>query len=510
VLFQNTISSLSFKQWLWQDDENKRLSIFTITVMVTSFCWLKYIYPFPNFIPPDSDNYIEAATNNDFINIWPIGYSKFLRLTSVFTRSDSVLVTLQYLLLMASVLYFLFTIRYLLSPGKLLFRSLLAISIINPLLPHIANFVSSDCLFTILSLIWFTQLLWIIYQPAQKLLILHAVVLLMAFMVRFNALWYPLISITLISFINIPRKRKWLGIGSILSLLFIFIGRTQYEYQMKTGTVQYAAFAGWQLAANALYAYAYKQQAYSAKVPWKYEELHTLVNHHMDSLRPLSRRPDSQIGVYYLWDFKSPLRIYMEKYKDKNKKNRFFNQWASAAPLYASYGRWLITNHPWSFIKHYAWPNLIRYYAPPAYFMGKYNMENINVDPVVATWFDWKNNQLATRTSDKEIHIVSIFPNLLAILNPLFLLSAILFVCSISFRKCNKISKRVIICMLTIWFANAFFSILSAPIELRYQLFPVIITIPFSILFTTEIIQSLQEKSTKKIKNNIHSPEAAM
>src|SRR5690349_3561563 len=136
MLFKQSIPTQPFVQWLKHDKENKRLIWLSLSIMIASFGWLKFVYPYPNFMPPDSYSYLEAAYKNDFINQWPIGYSKFLRLVSVLNRSHLLLVVLQYLLLMASVLYLLFTIRYLLTPTKWLFRSILTLSIINPLLPH--------------------------------------------------------------------------------------------------------------------------------------------------------------------------------------------------------------------------------------------------------------------------------------------------------------------------------------------------------------------------------------
>lgn len=503
MLFQQVISPLTFKLWLWQEKENKRLLWLSIIGMVISFTWLKIVYPYPNFMPPDSYAYLEAASTNQFINMWPIGYSRFLRLVSSFSRSDMVLVVLQYLLLQISVLYFLFTIRYLLSPGKRLFRVLLAVSILNPLLPHIANFVSADCLFTTLSLVWFTQLLWIIYQPTPRLLIIHAIVLLLAFTVRFNAAYYPFVSIAIILFVDMHKRVRWLGIGSIVLLLSFFIGRTQYEYKIKTGTTQYAAFGGWLIAANALYGYAHAQPDDPANLFAQFSDLHKIVNHHMDSLRGLAIRPDQEVGVYYFWDFNSPLMVYMYQQWNKDPKKPYFKQWTSMAPLYAEYGRTLIQKHPWLFIKYYAWPNLVRYYGPPAYFMGMYNMGRTTVDSAAVAWFDWKNNLLPTRSKDSQIHIISFSPNLVAILNPLFLLSSILFVGSGCFRKCNGISKRIIGSMLMVWFGNAVFSVFSAPIELRYQLFPIVMTIPFAVFFITRIIQSLQAVPTRNKKQVI-------
>ncbi len=499
MLFQQVITTQSFLQWLWQDRENKMLLGFSMTAIVAAFVWLKLLYPYPNFIPPDSYGYLEAASNNQFINVWPIGYSKFLQLVSLFTRSHLVLVVLQYGLLQASVLYFLFTIRYLLSPGKWLFRTLLAVSIVNPLLPHIANFVSSDCLFATLSLVWFTQLLWIIYQPSLWLLLVHAMVLLLAFIVRFNALYYPFISIAIILLKGMDKKAKLLGIGAIILPIMAFIGYTRHEYKVKTNTSQFAAFSGWLMAANSLYGYAYSEAIDPKTVPAEFRELHRLVNRHLDSLRLLAQRPDEDIGVYYFWDFKSPLVVYMKKKGGGVRKSEYFVKWASVGALYADYGRYLIQQRPVSFFKQYLWPNLFRYYGPPSQFMEYYNLGNKTVDPVAVDWFGWKNNQLPVNAKSRQIYIMSLFPHLLAIINSLFLICSILFLCWGGGKKLSRLSKWIITSVWVVWFCNMLFSVFAAPIELRYQIFPVIITLPFCLVFLSQCV--LIALRSDKVKN---------
>lgn len=501
MLFQQTVTTQPFTQWLTRDKENKRLFWFSAIVMAASFGWLKFLYPYPNFMPPDSYRYLDAAYKNEFINQWPIGYSKFLRLVSVFSRSHLLLVVWQYLLLMTSVGYLLFTIRYLFSPGKWLFRGLLAISIINPLLPHIANFVSSDCLFAALSLVWFTQLLWIIHQPRLRLFLFHAVILLLAFTVRFSAIWYPFISIAIIALTGyIPKRTKWLGIGAIVSALLIFIGSTQYEYNKKTGTIQYSAFGGWQMAANALYAYTHARLIDPEKVPFEFRDLHAAVNHHMDSVRKSGHIPYTYIGIYYLWGATSPLVTYDEQQRQKDSiKKTHFISWASMGPLYGAYGRWLISKHPGLFLKHFAWPNLIRYYKPPTVFMGMYNLHSLNVESSAVTWFNLKNNILTVRAAYSNISIMDHIQTLLAIINPLFLAGMLLFLCFSGLKQCSKTSKQLLTCMLLVWFGNCFFSVLSAPTELRYQIFPVVITLPFCILFMSWVVRSFQSAPTPSL-----------
>jgi hypothetical protein len=500
MIFQQTVTTQPFKQWLVEDKENKRLLLFSLVVMIVSFGWLKFVYPYPNFLQPDSMSYLDAALKNEFINYWPTGYSKFLRLVSVFSRSHWVLVVLQYLILMSSVLYLLFTIRYLLPTGKWLFRSLFALSIINPLIPHIANIVSSDALFASLSLVWFTQLLWICFLPGRRLLFFHAVILLLAFTVRFVAIWYPLISIAAILSANTPKRNKWLGLASIVTGLLVFIGCTEYEYYKKNNTLQYSAFGGWQMAANALYAYAYAEPVDAANVPVRFHDLHAEVNRHMDSLRKLPTRPDEEIGVYYLWDFKSPLiRYTFQQHKKDRIKKQQFEQWSYMGPLFGDYGRWLITQNPGLFIKHFAWPNLGRYYLPPITSLATYNLGDNKVDSVVVTWFNWKNNQLPHRFADPEIHIMAIFPPALALINTLFILSVSVFIGFSGLKQCSATNKRILIIMLLVWLGNLIFSVLSAPTELRYQIFPVIITIPFCVFILSWLIQASRTASAPSL-----------
>lgn len=490
MLPKQSISLPTFKQWLRKDPENRKLMVFSLTLTIMQFAWLKFLYPYPNFMPPDSEYYIEAATNNYTINFWAIGYSKFLRLISSFTSSHFALVLFQYLFLQASLLYFLFSIRYWLSPGKWVFRVMIGSSILNPLLPHISNYVASDALFTALSLIWFTQLMWLLYHPTGRILIYHSFILLFAFMVRHNAMYYPFISIGVIAFAHLPIKLKWLGSGYIAILLGFFIGYTQYHYHKETNTIQYTAFGGWQLAANALYGYAHAKSDPPNAVPSYLRELHILVNQHMDSLRQLKHRPDNEVAIYYLWDEQSPLKKYMHHRWKYDSTTSVFTRWASMAPLYAAYGRHLISQHPGLFIRFYVQPNLFKYFVPPTKFMGVYNLGNKTVTSEVGKWFGWKSNKVFTHYGDTRILVTEYFSGLIAIINLVFILSLIGLIYVASFKYCISYGNGIACLVGLVWFFNMAFSVFSAPIELRYQLFPMITMFVFGVLLLTLMIQT--------------------
>lgn len=481
---------MPFRQWIWKDQENKRLLIFASLAILVQFVIFKIFYPLPNYRSPDSYAYVGAALRNDFINMWAIGYSKFLWLFSPITRNHLTLVISQYLILEASICYFLFSIRYLFSPGKWMFRVLLALNILNPLIPHIGNFVISDGLFTTLSLIWFTQLMWLLYRPTLRIAIVNAFVLLAVFMVRYNALYFPIISAIIILFSHLTTRVKFASIGLIALLLGTFVGWTEHTYWKKTRTLQFSAFGGWEMAANGLYGYAFSDLDSVNTVPTEFRELHQVVNAHMDSIQrvPLDKRPDTYLGVYYMWDFNAPLKLYQSKHlhQIRFRGGNSFIRWAIMGPLYARYGRYLILHHPGPFIKHYLWPNLVSYYDPPAGFLQWYDYDNKAVDPVVVAWFRLKNDKLYNRFHSDTIEITQAFPFLLAITNCMFLIS--FFICLPRFKDFSKWSQNIIIWMGIIWVSNMVFSVFAAPIELRYQLFPMIITFCFLLLFVEYII----------------------
>jgi hypothetical protein len=493
MLYFKAISPESFKKWLSNDRENIVLFRLAIIISAMEFIWMKILYPFPNFMPPDSNSYLEAAYLNQFINSWAIGYSKFLRLVSSFSNSHFFLVLLQYIILQCCTLYFLLSIRYLLSPQKWVFRALLFISLGNPLLVHISNFVSSDGLFISLSFLWLAQLLWIVYNPTTSVLFSHAIIILLAFMVRYTAIYYPVISILIIATSSATSKTKYLSIGLIVALIGLFVGRSAYEYKVKTNTIQYSAFAGWQMASNALYGYAFAKPDAVEEVPMQFRKLHAIVNRQMESLKkyPVFLRPDHEVAVYYLWDFNSPLRLYMNSlFPKKISESEYFYYWAKMAPLYASYGKFLIKRHPIEFAEYYLWPNFLKYFSPPVKFMGIYNMKNKTVEPVVVNWFGWKDNSLPSLLKDKEINITKVFQIVFGTTNIVFILGFIAFLLLDGFKVCTTVIKKMIWLIFLVWILNLIFSVFAAPIELRYEIFPLIILLCFSGLFMSYVVSS--------------------
>ncbi|WP_217602325.1 hypothetical protein [Chitinophaga sp. GbtcB8] len=303
----------TFWQWTWYVRENRLYLLLSAGLILIQFIVFKSLFPNPNFLP-ESYAYLEMAAANKDISIWPVGYAKFLRLGSLFTHSATALVLFQYLLLQIFILYFIFTLTYFLRPGKIITALLFFIGVINPLLLHVSNLISSDALFTALSIGWATQLLWIMKGARLPLLIIHALLLLLVFTLSYNALYYPVISMVIIA---ISRSYILFKLAGNL-LIFVFIGgyiiHTVKTYQRETG--------------NTLYMYTYTTPEAPAKIPPRLRPLHAVIRH-MDSLR--------QVKVW---------------------------QWSAMAPLYGSYGAYAMRKYPGLYVKYYLLPNLITFYVP--------------------------------------------------------------------------------------------------------------------------------------------------
>src|SRR5579871_4749222 len=91
-------SEPNFIHFFIRNTTNRRLLIIAITASILQFILFKLFYPFVDFFS-DSYSYIFAASANLGVNIWPIGYSKFLMAVHWVTHSDTVLVCSQYFLI---------------------------------------------------------------------------------------------------------------------------------------------------------------------------------------------------------------------------------------------------------------------------------------------------------------------------------------------------------------------------------------------------------------------------
>lgn len=491
-----------FSNYLFNNKRNRISLIFIAAILLLQFSIFKYLYPFASFINGDSYVYIETAYHNLSINTYPIGYSLFLRLFSVFTKSDTSLIAFQFLTLHAAILGFLFTIFYLYRPGKITQIILLAFFELNPVFLYLANYISSDTIFLTLSLMWFTLLLWIVYKPSLKIIILHGIVLFLAFTVRYNAMFYPMV--TVLAFL-LSKQRLWIKLAGFtfgITLIGLFILHSGNKYKALTGSWQFSPFSGWQLANNAMYAYRYVDSADRKIVPKKFQGIDKMVTKYFDTTKDIKKYPFERIkaGTAYMWISHMPLQKYMSnKFKNDTTATEL-KKWASMGPLYAEYGSYLIRRYPLYFLKHYFLPNTLKYYAPPVEFLEQYSTGKDSVNGIAQVWFGYKSRKISNRTGTFKVEILNFLPILAGSLNVVFLFGLIGYLLLNGYKK--RYDRKGLVLITTLWCINFGFSVFASPIALRFQLFPIITSITFACLFIEYITQMAIQKDIKMTSKN--------
>jgi len=450
-------------------------STITPFLIVAMLCWaiFKYFYPFASFIHGDSFAYMNSAYHNLPIYTYPIGYSRFLRLFSVFSNSDLLFTSVQYVLLQGAMVSLLYTVFFFHNIKRWMQLSLLVFFTLNPVNWYIANLVSSDCLFLTLSISWLATLIWVIHRPSFSVMLIHGLVLFVAFTVRYNALFYPFISLVAIFF---GRKRFWLKVSGITAAFLaigIFISYTSGQYQKLSGIRQFSPFSSWQLANNALYAYKFVEPSERKKLDKRFTAIDQQVRTYFDSTKDHRKYPQERLiaSTYYMWHKNSPLRTYMQEWYKADSGRRDQVRWAKMGPLLKDYGTALIKAYPSEFWYWYLRPNLLKYYAPPVEYLENYNMNTDTVASIAKNWFAYSSNKVYTRTKDRKVSALYLHPIIAGMMNAVFVILSISFLSLGGLKEKTGLFK-IWLLFAFFWLCNIGFSVFASPIALRFQLFP--------------------------------------
>lgn len=486
----------SFWRFLFEERFNRFLFFFFVAIVTIELLVFKYFYPYPAFINGDSYVYLEMAMNNSKIGIYPIGYPMFLRLFSVFSSSDMALVVVQYFFVQISIIALLFSLFYLYTINRIIQLILVVVALLNPAVLYVANYVSSDALFWFLSLCWFTSLLWIMHYPSWKNISIHIALVGLVFMVRYNALYYPVISI----FGFFIKKDKFFikafGIMLMGIILGGFIYNTSLQYKRETGVFQFSPFSGWQMANNGMYAYRFVDSSHRKDVPISFRGIDSDVRKYFDTAQKglefdyANKLLD--VSTFYMWTDSSPLRIYMERKFEKDTLITPFEKWAKVAPLYKDYGLLLMKLYPTKYARMYLLPNFVKFYAPPVEFLANYGFLMDSVDTRAAIWFNYKVKKLSTRFSDTRVSALNYYPIISGTMNAVYIMMSISFF-ALNGRK-NKEIFHLWLLFTLFWVCNLMFSVFASPVALRFQLFPLVLCTILNLVLLDFVLSVAREE----------------
>ena len=199
----------------------------------------------------------------------------------------------------------------------------------------------------------------------------------------------------------------------------------------------------------------------------------------------------------YMWRQNLPLMQYCNSLFKNNAAAIRFNTWASMGPVYSSYGGYIIKKYPGNFLRYFVWPNAQKFLAPPLGYLSAYNTGLPTVQSSAVKWFGYTNNQVKTRMKSDQASILWYFPFLTSIIY-LILLLMLLSYLFLKGWQYNPSSNKSIILAGFAWTANAVFTIIASPVELRFQAFPILLSATFSLVlidWMAKLMQHLKHQS---------------
>lgn len=476
----------SFVHFIGHDRRNRFYLWSALATSLILLVLFKSLYPYPNMVM-DSYYYVRAAAANADVNAWPIGYSKFLQLVGLFTHSHLALVCLQYLFLEMALLILFFTLRFFFRIGTVTSNILFVFFFANPLFLYTANLVMADALFNGLSILWVTQLLWIIYRPRPYMIITHAILLLITFTVRYNALYYPLVSAIAFALSRQKLLFKLIGIGTPVILVVSFILYTSHKMEAYCGVRQFSAFGGWKLANDALYMYAHVQPERSDTVPARFRPVDNIVRRYFQLSHDPGdlMKPDVFHGSPFM--FGGPLMYYMFRlYGEDTTLFINFQKWSRMGPLYTAYGSYLVRKYPVTFARWFLWPNMQHYIYPPREIymtITPFFLRTDELGPEATRWFGLTTLTPRPKYINMRLAILSPYPLLFCLIHVCFALSLLGFLFNKGWSRVGQPYNYCLLVIICLWLFDAAFSLTAAAIVMRYQILTIILEFSLSVYF---------------------------
>lgn len=491
----NSPIQTSFKQFVLGNKQNKAWLLIALVGAIVQMEIFKFLYPYPDFI---SDSYSYIATNiyNMDVNLWPIGYSKFIWTVHQISHSDTLLVTLQYVVLEISLLYFYFSLSYLYRPTKGANIILFTFLLFNPISLYLSNSILSDALFASLTIVFFTQFLWMLHKPTIRQVLLQGIIIGVAFTIRYTAIYYPLVALAgMLLSKHIPFVKVW---GVLLSVILIipFVLYTKQKTKEVTGTAEFSVFGGWQIANNALYMYNHILVD-SNRLPHETRDLDRTSKLFFKKFHPSTKELEALPGTYFIKVPWAVLKPYMHvRYSYYNPIDEF-KSWGQVSPIYNKYGTYLIKRYPIDFLRYYIWLNIKNYFLPHLEKFGTYNLEMNTVPSDVQEWFDYPTPYVNAVSVTFQGKLFFLYPILFMMLNTYFIGCIIWLLATGRFKKLRSYFRLTLLLAGVYLLLNFGFSVFTTPVVFRYQVVPFIILFAFSILLL-DLPDNLKQPSKNK------------
>jgi hypothetical protein len=455
----------------------------------TALLWVlfKCCYPYADFFT-DSYTYIQAAADHDAISYRPIGYSLFLRLMHWICRSDTFLVTIQFLLVQSACwLLFVFICRRC-APAAWVQVLIAAFLLVDPLVYYISNFVSSDVLFIALSLFWLVSLIQITDAPTWRGLVIQWILLLLIFYTRYVALFYPIVAVISYCWLRRGWRFRLAAMAGSVMIVAAGVGYTRELTWSETKAPVFSAFSGWQMANNALNLYP-RLPVDTAGLPPETQPLASYVDRYFNREGATLPKETPGATTAYMWEKKSPLHAYLDDYRRANSELRqrtdsarlpYFIAWNRVAPVFSRYGYLVLQRHPVAFARYYLWPSALSFFLSPLDVLSTYLDGKNEIDPVAREWFGYGSGKPRVYSATLQGKICAPFPWLSLVLTLGFALMTVSFIIRRDLREQYPAFTSFLRVAAVYLGVNFCFNVFASPSVYRYQILPLILLFIFT------------------------------
>lgn len=451
---------LSFFSFLKQKAQLIDLGIFS-GILILLYIGLSYCYPTPN-TTPDTFNYFLCYNIDDFGGYRPVGYSWFLGFADKFVNKLNGITGMQYILHSFAVLYLVFTAKYFMrSAGRLIYYVFALIVLGDVTILYLTKWLISDSVYTSLSFIWFTSLIWLLHNyKAWFTLAIHIIVLFLVMKTRYAGLVYPLV--TTAAFIWIHRLKGWYVPLVSLAVLGIVYNQGVKDNKRIFKADTFSAFSGWAKANNAASVLPYVEIDSTKLEDPEVKRINRILTQAPDSFYTRERI----FATSFMWNKDYPGKKYMVDLRQRNMNWTYVINWVHTGVNLNKYANAVIAQHPVEYAKQFLLPNTANFLFPaddiPAF------ADSVKVDKVLTEKFEAGFDVFLSKF-DVYHHFFDSFG--LRKYNVLFIIALLMGLLAIVLRKrmALEIMEKRILALIVIFLGlYGAFLVVAHPILLRY------------------------------------------
>jgi len=430
---------------------------------------VKLSYPLPNTIS-DAFGYLSAAFKDEFVAYRPFGYSYYLQVLYKLSHSIYAVAISQAFCYGLSIGMLLLAVKKYWPPRRrlhfLLFEAVVSLS---PAAIYMLNTILSDSLFCCLVFILVAMAIVWLQEGSWIALCIYALALFAAMHTRYSAMFFPLVFVPVFA-LKGTKIQRIVSITATLAVFMVFYSGMSSNMEKLTKKRQFSTgFDGWQLANNALHILPHmdKEELLQKPPTEDMQKLHIVCVLNMKTIQEFTQ-DGKGVSATLLWNTKSPLKIYANMYVDKHEDVYYYDAWmALGSGLYKDYAIWLITHHPWKFVRYYLAPNTLQAFFPTYLeVLGNYN-DVAAGNKELAQWFtDVPQDGLHARNDNYGRFVRSVLP-WTDLLTWLVMLASFVVM---MFRK-TTLSRETRICLLLIFLFGFIYygtTVFASPIAARY------------------------------------------